>query len=286
MGQLPSHLRVGQTHLIPRPPRSPQADQQLAQDRVCVAFAALGFVAAHVGGNAAPDGYLDAPLGPLGDPAEMRSLFEPGIAADRLSNLLWEREHGEAKRVAVVCEPLVVAAWREQVAAATTGDPQDAPILRCGDDASRPAVVGRRRLAAPGNARADPSGLPASNRPSRQQGNLDRRHPQRNRHHARLRRPRAASRGTCLERRCTRCSGRAHRHFASSRTTRRVARELCVPSASFRPPLRCRSRAGQSCSTASRRARLGTACRSLQRLQGSLCRTGFPQPSRNDAPSG
>jgi hypothetical protein len=68
-------------------------------------------------------------LGAGSDPAEMRELFEPGIAADRLSNLLWEREHGEAKRVAVVCERLVAAAWREQVAAATTGDPQDAPIL-------------------------------------------------------------------------------------------------------------------------------------------------------------
>ena len=33
---------------------------------MCDAFAALGFVAMHEGGNDKPDGYLDAPLGPLG----------------------------------------------------------------------------------------------------------------------------------------------------------------------------------------------------------------------------
>jgi len=33
---------------------------------VCEFFATLGFIATHVGGNAAPDGYIDAPLGPLG----------------------------------------------------------------------------------------------------------------------------------------------------------------------------------------------------------------------------
>jgi hypothetical protein len=32
---------------------------------VCRAFEALGFVATHVGGHQAPDGTLDAPLGPL-----------------------------------------------------------------------------------------------------------------------------------------------------------------------------------------------------------------------------
>ena len=32
---------------------------------VCVLFETLRFVTTHIGGNAAPDGYLDAPLGPL-----------------------------------------------------------------------------------------------------------------------------------------------------------------------------------------------------------------------------
>ncbi|MEA2721491.1 MAG: hypothetical protein QOJ39_3355, partial [Candidatus Eremiobacteraeota bacterium] len=35
------------------------------EEAVCDAFAALGFVATHVGGIGAPDGLLDAPLGPL-----------------------------------------------------------------------------------------------------------------------------------------------------------------------------------------------------------------------------
>jgi hypothetical protein len=33
---------------------------------VCDAFTLMGFIAAHIGGNDAPDGTLDAPLGPLG----------------------------------------------------------------------------------------------------------------------------------------------------------------------------------------------------------------------------
>jgi hypothetical protein len=63
------------------------------------------------------------------DPAEMRPLFEPGFAVDRLDDLLWEREHGEGKRVALVVEILAAAGWREQVIAARTGDPADAPAL-------------------------------------------------------------------------------------------------------------------------------------------------------------
>jgi hypothetical protein len=63
------------------------------------------------------------------DLAEMRPLFEPGFAVDRLDDLLWERGHGEGKRVAVVVEVLANAGWREQVDAARTGDPADAPAL-------------------------------------------------------------------------------------------------------------------------------------------------------------
>lgn len=36
------------------------------EQAVCEAFEALGFAATHVGGHKAPDGYADAPLGPLG----------------------------------------------------------------------------------------------------------------------------------------------------------------------------------------------------------------------------
>src|SRR5947209_2660324 len=40
-------------------------DPAAFESAVCALFGTLGFVAAHVGGNDAPDGYLDAPLGPL-----------------------------------------------------------------------------------------------------------------------------------------------------------------------------------------------------------------------------
>ena len=42
------------------------ADPEAFERAVCDAFAALGFVARHIGGHEAPDGTLDAPLGPLG----------------------------------------------------------------------------------------------------------------------------------------------------------------------------------------------------------------------------
>jgi len=46
--------------------RTQRGDDATAYElAVCAAFSALGFVVQHVGGNGAPDGYLDAPLGPL-----------------------------------------------------------------------------------------------------------------------------------------------------------------------------------------------------------------------------
>ena len=41
----------------------------------------------------------------------------------------WEREHGLPKQVALVSQILETVGWREQVAAASTGDPADAPSL-------------------------------------------------------------------------------------------------------------------------------------------------------------
>ncbi|MBC5799225.1 MAG: hypothetical protein GIX03_03340 [Candidatus Eremiobacteraeota bacterium] len=176
-------------------------DPSAYEQAVCDAFAALGFLAQHLGGPAAPDGYLDAPLGEAGyrvmleckraggivqdpdaaeaakhvgpyhaqfatligpafgddiqlagelqthgvaaftsddliallaagaDPREMRPLFAPGFAAERIEAFLWEREHGERKRIAVICQIVTEAVWRDQVAAARTGDPADAPRL-------------------------------------------------------------------------------------------------------------------------------------------------------------
>ncbi len=63
------------------------------------------------------------------DPYDMRALFAPGFAAERIEAFLWEREHGERKRIAVICEIIAAAGWRDQVGAARTGDPHDAPRL-------------------------------------------------------------------------------------------------------------------------------------------------------------
>ena len=155
---------------------------------VCALFETLGFVATHVGGNAAPDGYVDAPLGPLTyramlecktgqsnvivsqlnvaeaakyqeqyeaayclligpgfasrttfaselqvhgvsawsiddlaavvhagfDPDRLRPLFAPGLAADLVDDAVWDAAHGEAKRVAAICEILETIAARQQ----------------------------------------------------------------------------------------------------------------------------------------------------------------------------
>jgi len=164
------------------------ADPTAFERAVCDAFAALGFVATHVGGHLAPDGTLDAPLGPLAyratleckswhgdriprldvaeaakyresfhadvallvapslseydtefnselatheisawtiddvtqlldaavDPMELRAVFVPGLAADHLVDVLWERRHGAAKRVAVAAELLWRIGWEQQ----------------------------------------------------------------------------------------------------------------------------------------------------------------------------
>ncbi|MBC5800276.1 MAG: hypothetical protein GIX03_09890 [Candidatus Eremiobacteraeota bacterium] len=178
------------------------ADPAAFERAACDAFAHLGFLATHVGGEGAPDGLLRAPLGGLGygvalemktagsgvvkdpdaaearknadasgmeyaalvgpefgddveflgelqthrvaaftvadlallldrgsDPYEMRTLFAPGIVADRLDDLLWMRDHGESKRVAVVAGAIVDAGYAAQSAVAVHGTPHNAPTL-------------------------------------------------------------------------------------------------------------------------------------------------------------
>jgi hypothetical protein len=174
---------------------------------VCDAFAALGFIVTHLGGHQAPDGTLDAPLGPLAyramlecktwhgehlprfdvaeaakyresfraefallvapalaeydtefntelathrvsawtvddlvqlleaavDPNELRAVLVPGLGADHLVDVLWERRHGAAKRVAVATELLWRIGWEQQGALAAATDPphltEDAAML-------------------------------------------------------------------------------------------------------------------------------------------------------------
>lgn len=168
---------------------------------VCDAFAHLGFRATHLGGHKAPDGYVDACLGPLGyrsmlecktgdvvvphpdvaeaakwidqygaqfnalvgpdfpdetefhselllhrvsawtiddvctalekrlDPLELRACFASGYAGDAMVDVLWERNHGERKRVLYAAETIAREGWAAQVAAAAQADPADAPHL-------------------------------------------------------------------------------------------------------------------------------------------------------------
>jgi DNA primase len=204
-------------NLNPPPPRPPDPQAQALVARlhatatgsdptafevaVCDAFAHMGFLTNHVGGNKAPDGYGDAILGPLGyrvmfecktakgnvtqpdafeaakykdafnaqyctliGPAfpdeieltqelkthgvsawtlddlttallaaanayELRPCFEPGYAADRLMDLLWNRDHGIGKRVRIAAALIRSTGWDLQLTAARTGKPAEAPQL-------------------------------------------------------------------------------------------------------------------------------------------------------------
>jgi len=197
---------------------------------VCDVFAALGFTATHIGGEVAPDGYIDAPLGPLGyrvvvecktgpgrgsvalanvaepvryreaygadfcalvgpafrsertlsaelhehgisawttddlaavvhaalDPLTIRPLFGPGFAEDALADVLWERSHGLAKRVAVIAEMLQHVGLREQ---RLVKHPADAPRL------TREAAmlcVNEALAGAGSDARCDPADVDAA----------------------------------------------------------------------------------------------------------------------------
>jgi len=63
------------------------------------------------------------------DPHELRPLFAPGYAFDALNDLLWQRSHGEAKRIAVVADLVCTAGWKLQVTAAGEGAPSNAAML-------------------------------------------------------------------------------------------------------------------------------------------------------------
>jgi DNA primase len=169
------------------------------EEAVCDAFTALGFIATHLGGQKMPDGYADAPLGPLAyrftiecksggegindpgvfeaakykdpyeakyaalvgrafsgeielakelvnhgvsawaiddletllrieaDPLELEALFAPGFASDALDDLVWERHHGRAKRVRLICDAILRTGMTTQ--RAYHGSPSQAPRL-------------------------------------------------------------------------------------------------------------------------------------------------------------
>jgi len=60
---------------------------------------------------------------------EVRRVMQPGYASDVIADLLWERSHGEAKRVAVIAALIAREGWNAQRIAAEEGGPQNAPRL-------------------------------------------------------------------------------------------------------------------------------------------------------------
>ena len=60
---------------------------------------------------------------------EIQPMLAPGIAENARVELQWNREHGAAKRAAVVCDGLLSAGWAAQQAAVTFHAPTEAPLL-------------------------------------------------------------------------------------------------------------------------------------------------------------
>ena len=57
-------------------------------------------------------------------------MLQPGvIAGDVLQDLIWDRNHGKAKRVRIIAEILRASAWATQCVAVETGPPANAPVL-------------------------------------------------------------------------------------------------------------------------------------------------------------
>jgi bifunctional non-homologous end joining protein LigD len=60
-------------------------------------------------------------------PLEIEQLLMPGYASDEIADLLWDRRHGKAKRIATVAALIVQQGWNAQKIAAEQGGPQNAP---------------------------------------------------------------------------------------------------------------------------------------------------------------
>lgn len=60
---------------------------------------------------------------------ELRPMLEPGIAENARTEIEWQRNHGRAKRAAVICDALVEAGWNAQLSAADFHAPEQAPLL-------------------------------------------------------------------------------------------------------------------------------------------------------------
>jgi hypothetical protein len=63
------------------------------------------------------------------DALEVQRVLEPGFASDLFLDVLWERRHGAAKRVATVAQLVAREGWQAQRTAAEQGGPANAPRL-------------------------------------------------------------------------------------------------------------------------------------------------------------
>jgi hypothetical protein len=68
---------------------------------------------------------LTAQIGPW----EMRPLFAPGRVQRACDLLLWDRDHGARKRVAILCRNILEVGWRLQTTFAATMTPSEIPAL-------------------------------------------------------------------------------------------------------------------------------------------------------------
>ncbi|MBV9718345.1 MAG: hypothetical protein JOZ77_03440 [Candidatus Eremiobacteraeota bacterium] len=62
-------------------------------------------------------------------PLEIQHILQAGYASDTIADLLWDRRHGSAKRVATVAALVAKEGWKAQRTAAEQGGPQNAPLL-------------------------------------------------------------------------------------------------------------------------------------------------------------
>jgi hypothetical protein len=60
---------------------------------------------------------------------EVQSILQPGYASDVIADLLWQRHHGDAKRVVTAALLIQGAAWNVQATAAQQGGPTNAPRM-------------------------------------------------------------------------------------------------------------------------------------------------------------
>ncbi len=62
-------------------------------------------------------------------PLEVQALLKPGYASDYIADLLWDRSHGAAKRVATIAFLIQREGWKIQRTAAEQGGRAHAPRL-------------------------------------------------------------------------------------------------------------------------------------------------------------